>query len=429
MRSLIFLLLTVTFSFTAALRAEDVHRFRGKNSQGKYNETGLLQSWPSEGLTPKWMYSELGEGWSGVAKVGRRLYVNCLSSSDTGYESVVCLDLDGKKIWQTTTGVQWGKSYASARATPTYSDGKIVVYSGGGELCCLDSTDGTLLWKTELAKKYETSFGSWGLAESVVTLDGKIFVTVAGKRASAVAVKLTDGSILWESAAINDRGAYVTPVLYEKQLIMMNANNLLAVDTNNGKILWEESYSDAVQAGGRKGINCNTPLLKGKQLFVAAGYDQGGVMYEILPNTQGAKKLWVNKDIDPHHDGMVELNGRIYASNWLNNSKGNWLCVDWNTGKTIFETPWENLGKGVTITADGMLYLYEEKRGTLALAKPGNSLDIVSNFQIKYGTSQHWSHPVISDGVLYLRRGNTLAAFDIQAKVSTGKNQNKNKGH
>jgi outer membrane protein assembly factor BamB len=420
MRARTLLLLTVSFIVSLALRAEDVYRFRGVNSQGKYQETGLLTSWPAEGLTPKWQYTELGDGWSGVTKDGRHLYVNCLSDSEAGQESVLCLNLQGKKVWQTSTGIQWAKSHSSARATPTFCDGRILVYSGGGELCCLDAKDGRLLWKSELAQKYGTAFGGWGLAESVVAQDGKVFVTVAGKKASAVALKLSDGSVLWEAAPTRDRGAYVTPVLYEKQLIMLTAKIVFAADIDSGKILWQESYADAAETGGKGGINCNTPLLKGRKLLLAAGYDQGGVMFEILPNAKGLKKLWLNKDLDPHHGGMVELNGRIYASNWLNNSSGNWICVDWNTGRTIYETPWAKLGKGSIITADGMLYVYEEKRGTLALVKPGNEFTIVSSFPITYGTREHWSHPVISDGVLYLRRGTTLAAFDLRANRGTG---------
>lgn len=421
MQSRILLLLTISLIVSTALQAEDVYRFRGANSQGKFQETGLLTSWPAEGLTSKWQYTELGEGWSGVIKVGRQLFVNCLSASDAGQESVLCLDLQGKKVWQTSTGIQWAKSHTSARATPTYSDGKILVYSGGGELCCLDAKDGRLLWKTELAQKYGTAVGSWGLAESVVAQDGKVFVTVAGKTASAVALKLSDGSVVWEAAPTRDRGAYVTPVLYEKQLIMMTAKTVFAADSDSGKILWQESYADAAETGGKGGINCITPLLKGRQLFLAAGYNQGGVMFEILPNAKGLKKLWLNKDLDPHHGGMVELDGRIYASNWLNNSIGNWICVDWNSGQTIYDTPWEKLGKGSIITADGMLYFYEEKRGTLALVKPGKELAIVSSFPITYGTREHWSHPIISEGVLYLRRGTTLAAFDLRAKPGSDK--------
>jgi outer membrane protein assembly factor BamB len=97
---------------------------------------------------------------------------------------------------------------------------------------------------------------------------------------------------------------------------------------------------------------------------------------------------------------------------------GNWLCIDWNTGKTIYETKWDELGKGSIITADGMLYIYEEKRGTLGLVKPGDHLDVVSQFRIDFGSKEHWSHPTISDGILYVRHGNALAAFDLRIPKS-----------
>jgi outer membrane protein assembly factor BamB len=92
------------------------------------------------------------------------------------------------------------------------------------------------------------------------------------------------------------------------------------------------------------------------------------------------------------------------------------MCVDWETGKTVYETPWSNLGKGTVVYADGMLYMYEEKRGTLGLAKPGDKLDVVSSFQVNFGSKEHWAHPTICDGVLYVRHGDVLAAFNIKAK-------------
>ena len=52
----------------ATLFAGDVFRFRGDNSQGIFEEKGLLKTWPQEGLTPKWICNGLGEGWSSVAK-------------------------------------------------------------------------------------------------------------------------------------------------------------------------------------------------------------------------------------------------------------------------------------------------------------------------------------------------------------------------
>lgn len=399
------------------LQAGDVLRFRGDNSQGKYNETALLKVWPEAGLTPKWLNSELGAGWSSVIKVGDKLYVNCLDETDAKYESVVCLDLDGKKKGQTRVGAVWSAAYQEPRATPTYADGRLVVLSGAGELFCVNAADGKVLWSKEVAKTYETRFGMWGMAESVIVKDGKIFITVCGKKALAAALSLADGSEIWTTPSNGDQCAYVSQIIHDNVLIVMTAKNVSGVDIENGKMLWSNSYETA--SGGpvrRGGINCNAPLVKGNRFFVTAGYDQGGVMYEILPDRKGVKVAWASKALDPHHGGAVEVDGRIYGSNWLNNNAGNWVCLDWDTGKTIYEEPWPNLGKGVVIFADGMLYLYEEKRGTLGLAKASDKFEVVSSFPVTFGARQHWAHPVVSDGVLYVRRGNALAAFDLKKK-------------
>ena len=82
----------------------------------------------------------------------------------------------------------------------------------------------------------------------------------------------------------------------------------------------------------------------------------------------------------------------------------------------MHDQQWERRGKGIVIYADGMLYIYEERRGRLGLLKPGDHFEVVSSFPIRFGSKEHWSHPVISDGILYVRRGNALAAFDIRKK-------------
>ena len=37
-----------------------------------------------------------------------------------------------------------------------------------------------------------------------------------------------------------------------------------------------------------------------------------------------------------------------------------------------------------------------------------------SQFKITRGTKEHFSHPVIKNGILYQRRGTTLMAFDVR---------------
>ena len=404
--------------FAGTVCAEDVLRFRGENSQGKYAETGLLDVWPEEGLTPLWVNEDLGGGWSSVIKVKDRLYLNCLDQEDSKKEAVVCLDLNGKKLWDKQAGSVWTAAYSFPRATPTFVPGKqsgedrLVTLSGAGEIFCLAADDGDVLWHKNMSQTYETKFGEWGMAESVVVDGGKVFVTVCGNKALAVALNLETGDVIWETPSNGDKCAYVTPILYDGQLIIMTAKYITGLDVENGKPLWREDYQAIVGPARIAGVNCITPLLKGNRFFVTSGFAQGGVMFEILPDRKGAKKLWANKELDTYFGGVVELDGRIYGSDF----RVNWVCLDWETGKTIYSEPWENLGKGATITADGMLYLYEERRGTLGLVKPGDQFNVVGSFQIDFGSKEHWPHPVISDGILYVRHGNALAAYDIRKK-------------
>lgn len=92
--------------------------------------------------------------------------------------------------------------------------------------------------------------------------------------------------------------------------------------------------------------------------------------------------------------------------------RGNWVCVDWNTGQTQYDEFW--YGKGAVLWADKTLYCYEEKQGHLALVNPSpDGFDIISSFPITLGTRDHWTHPVICEKRLYIRHGETLMTFDV----------------
>jgi outer membrane protein assembly factor BamB len=138
-------------------------------------------------------------------------------------------------------------------------------------------------------------------------------------------------------------------------------------------------------------------------------------MYELSKDGANIKRVWNDSTLDVHHGGVVLIDGFIYGSNWENNRNGNWVCLDWKTGKVMYETKWIN--KGSIIAAEGMLYCYEEKEGNLALLKASpKGFDIISSFKIEKGSGQHWAHPVISDGRLYLRHGEALMVYDIKSR-------------
>lgn len=138
-----------------------------------------------------------------------------------------------------------------------------------------------------------------------------------------------------------------------------------------------------------------------------------GAMLKLNEDASGVTLVWKNDVLDTHHGGVVRIGNYIYGSNWLSNSKGNWCAVNWTTGETMYEHSW--ISKGSVIYADGMLYCYAEKRGYFALVPPDpKNFTVTSSFQITEGWGRHWSHPMIQDGVLYVRRGDVLMAYQIR---------------
>ena len=88
-------------------------------------------------------------------------------------------------------------------------------------------------------------------------------------------------------------------------------------------------------------------------------------------------------------------------------------CLDWNTGETMYDEPWTS--KGEMVYADGLLYVYDEKRGNVGLVKPDPSgFKVISSFRIKKGNGPHWSHPYLFDGKMFLRHGDVLMVYSLR---------------
>ena len=48
----------------------------------------------------------------------------------------------------------------------------------------------------------------------------------------------------------------------------------------------------------------------------------------------------------------------------------------------------------------------------LAEANPAE-FKVISNTKITLGSEQHWAHPLINKGILYVRHGNVMIAYQI----------------
>jgi outer membrane protein assembly factor BamB len=181
----------------------------------------------------------------------------------------------------------------------------------------------------------------------------------------------------------------------------MMSDHIIGIELSTGKLLWSFHHTNRFRE------HPNTPEYYKGMLLGMSDYGKGSVMLRLTNGGRSVEKVWENTDISHKTGNTLKFGKQVYASG----EKTNWYCVDWLTGKTLYSDA--KLSVGCIITADGMLYCYGEK-GEMALVKPNpEKFEIISRFPITLGTGQHWAHPVIYRGVLYVRHGDGLMAYRI----------------
>jgi outer membrane protein assembly factor BamB len=395
--------------------AQDFSEWRGSNRSGVYNETGLLTEWPKNGPELLWSLENLPKGYSSVAVANKMIYFTGIKEQ---MDVVLAYDIYGNKLWERAYGRAWDGSYDHSRCTPTIEGDKMYLSSGLGDLACLNALDGSIVWQVKATEKYEGSFGKWGISESLIVSENKVFYTPGGNKTTMIALEKSSGKLIWKSKSLEDNPAYVSPIIYEhngkKQIAQVTEKYAFGIDPLSGDILWTFDFGSYSNKQGWN-IQCNSPVYHEGYLYVTAGYDHKGVMLKIAENGKSVELVWSDENLDVHHGGVVKLGDYLYGANWKGNRMGNWICLDWKTGKLMYETEWIN--KGSIISAEGMLYCYEEKTGNIALVKANpNEFKVISSFKAPLGTGPHWSHLVIYNGRLYVRHEDALMVYDIKKK-------------
>jgi outer membrane protein assembly factor BamB len=395
-------------------------QWRGNNRDGIYTETGLLTEWPQDGPELLWSADSIPAGFSSISVANGLIYTTGLRDS---MDILFAVDMQGNIKWEVPYGKGWTQSFPPSRCTPVVEGEKVYVTSGTGHVGCFNALTGEKIWLFNASEKFEGTFGDWGISESPLIVDDKLIFSPGGKKTTMVALNKDTGETVWQTESLDDTPAYASPIIATindtKVIINVLSTNLLGVNAETGKILFHTDYASISNEKavlvwpGAPYTNTNNPIYKDHHIYLTSGYNHVGVMFELAQDLSKAEVKWIDSTLDVHHGGAVLIDNHIYGSNWINNRNGNWCCIDWETGKTMYETEWET--KGSIISAEGKLYCYDEKDGNVALvnATP-EGFNIISSFKVPLGKGPHWSHPVIKDGVLYIKHMDALMAFNIK---------------
>lgn len=415
-------------------QSADWPQWRGPNRDGVSAETGLLKSWPKDGPKLAWKVEDataVGTGYGSPAVVGDKVFIlGGDGAKKDAKELCTCLSAkDSSKVWQTplpTSGGdfldQWG---GGPRSTPTVDGGFVYVLGAMGDVTCLTADKGEVKWTTNLVKDLggTTPKPWWGHSESPL-VDGDNVIVTPGGKGGVTALDKKTGKVAWVCKELTDEPQYSSLVVADiggvRQYVTQTFKSAVGVRAKDGKLLWKVGEIKRATAV------IPTPVIAGEYAFFTAAYGAGCECFKLEKDGDGTKATKVYSDnhvLANHHGGVVQVGDAIYGHSDGRGGVNAWVCFDFKKGSA--EPTWKapGVGKGSVTFADGMLYCFSEKDGTLALVKATpDQYEEVSRFAIpsksklRPGQGAIWAHPVIANGKLYLRDYEKLFVFDIAGK-------------
>jgi outer membrane protein assembly factor BamB len=418
-------ILTLTLTFSGFAIGGDWPQWRGPNRDGKSTDTNLLTEWPAGGPKLLWSIkdsSRIGTGYGSPAVVGDKLYLlGGTTAKQDSKQFVVCLNVkDGTEVWKQSIATAPGR-YSDGwgggpRGTPTVSGDQLFVLGPTGDLAALELKTGKVQWNVNLVKDFGGAIPTWGYSESVL-VDGENVICTPGNKGGIVALNAKTGKMVWQCKKLTDGAGYSSIIVAEiggvKQYIQQTMRSAVGVRAKDGELLW--------QAGEIKRATAviPSPVLTENYVFFTAGYGAGCECFKLEKDgADGTKatKVYTSKIVANHHGGVIGIGDFVYG----HSDAAGWVCFPMKTGE---DAVWKSqgVGKGSISYADGYLYCYSERDGTLARVKPtekgyeeAGKFTIPEKSSLRPNQGKVWAHPVIANGKLFLRDFEKLFVYDLQ---------------
>lgn len=412
-KTAIFLPILMLFTILACTqeKVEERAQWRGAMRDGIYHETELLDTWPEDGPELLWVFEGLGLGYAAPAVTSDGLYIN---GEHEGNSFLFALDLDGKLRWKSPNGKEFlgegfSSSYPGARSTPTVYGKRVYASSGQGQIGCFEVSSGKELWSVNITEDLGGILGYFGYSESVAVDEEHVYCFPGGASTNLAALDRFTGNVAWTQSAHRDTFAYGSPVLIdlpERRILMTTSrHHLFTVDRSNGNLL--ASYK--LEGYEYDGEHCNTPVYSNGQIYYVANDipGQGAVKLQLSEDGETIKELWRNNKVLNNFGGLVAVDGHLFTT-----IKGNrLLALDPENGSVVDTL---RVATGSIIYTDDKFIVYGNN-GTVNLVNyEQKQLEAAGQMKVNEGNGHHFSHPVVANGILYIRHGDALVAYGIK---------------
>ena len=375
---LVLTLLVVLGSFP--VNADDWPEWRGRGRLGVWNETGIVETFPAEGLRVRWR-TPIHAGYSGPAVSAGRVFVTdfAATSGTKGIERVLCLnERTGAVNWVYEWPVDYrGLDYAlGPRATPTVDGDRVYVLGAAGDLICLRSAGGELVWRKNYVADFDAELPPWGFTSAPLIDADRVFAVPSGRSdAKVVALDKLTGREIWRALdSTQSEAGYSQPTIIDaggaRQLLIWHAGALVSLDPRTGDVYWEQPFKISMSTP------IATPLRDGPHLLVSAFFN-GSRLYRLHPTKPASSLVWKGEsDSAVATDGLHTLmatpvidGGYIYGVD----SFGQLRCLRLDTGERVWESQRATVEKKRNVSAFIVRHesrcFFHNDRGELIIAR------------------------------------------------------------
>ena len=416
--------------------------FLGPSHNAVSTETRLSRALPRPLI---WEFAK-GTGYASPAILGDRL----LFLHRLGDEEIVeCLHPEtGTRLWEFRYPTDFEDRYGynnGPRSSPAIDGERVFIAGAQGQLHCLNTQTGRLIWRRHLASEYKVPQDFFGIA-STPLVEGALLIVNVGAPGGPCVVGLdkTTGREVWRAG--KEWGpSYASPVpavVHGTRRVFVFAGGestppsggLLSIDPANGRI----DFAFPWRSRSYESVNASCPVVFDNKVFISASYRTGGVLVEIRPDFTH-RVAWTTQEFGLHFNTPIYRNGYLYGFDGRNEPDASLACVDASTGKIVWRvTPeWtetitlrgerrpQPVGtyRGSLLAADGQFLCLGELGHLLWMDLTPKGHNEVSRSWL-FAARESWALPVLSRGLLYVVQntrdilsgtGPRLVCYDLRA--------------
>ncbi len=429
---------------------EDWPQWLGTERLPVWRETQIIDSFPKNGPPLRWS-AKLGGGYSGPAVSDGRVFVmdrvpasdslsdgellhegeppknqNFLRRKLPGRERVVCFrEQDGKQLWEHTYDCPYTSVALYAigpRCTPTVDGDRVYTLGAEGDLFCLSTSTGKVVWSLDLQEHYKFEMPEWGIASHPLVDGDRLICMVGGEGSTCVAVDKATGKEIWSSVSARQPG-YCPPVIYEirgeRQLVIWDSDAVRGLDPKTGEEFWSVPFEPTYA------MSIGAPQLAGDNRLYVMSFNRKSALIEIAENGRSAKILWTGRNklgIDGVLNTAVIHDGYVYGCG----NGGRYVCAKLETGERVWESFQPSTGKrpaawaNVFTVKNGDRYFQANDLGDLIIARMSPSgyeevsrANLIEPTHHVGGRTLVWSHPAFANRHVFLRNDREIRCYSL----------------